>query len=630
MKKSLKKGFTIIELVVVMSIILIVTATAVVSYHRMTTTYKEKEYERIINTFEAAAEAYAAENQDIKDRIYSGAGYATVTLKVLGIEGLIDDEVEDPITGEKFDEKNYVSVYLDENRNFHAVYMKETGSSFTNSREKQSLLAGSYYGRVQMLEYIVGFVRGNYDEATGQYGTKEIDYSKIDIKITDTTDNRVLSDNSLIPTTREYIDHEFRIDYSFDFGDDGVKKLTRKISVYNIAPVLKSLTINPDMGETYTNKDITAMAIGESVHGDITYHFVVDGTEIATTGNTYVITENQTVAVYVEDSYGWKSDSLVRTIKNIDKTPPTFETSVEPDMRVGALLKISNLKDGESGIPTKPMAFNNATLFTGVTSQYVKRNGEYSFTVIDKAGNKTTKTVTVDNITMMDMTGKSSGSVRNYTDLWGITLKVSGSTNKYATVASQSVSEGTPITDGMVLNITMVAPTQSVTIKVTNGYVADGDSTAIVDKGENATFTIKPNNGYRMSGASVVCDYGAKATLSNETLTVENILQNTSCVVTTKKIPVSYRPSGGGGGGGSSKPQASCDDSCIIAKMKANSEAWWSTPAGERGALHEANQQLSKQLKNSTAKYDSSDGTWRNTATGKVYYDVEANGKDGI
>ena len=79
MKKSLKKGFTIIELVVVMSIILIVTATAVVSYHRMTTTYQEKEYERIINTFEAAAEAYAAENQDIKDRIYSGAGYATVT-----------------------------------------------------------------------------------------------------------------------------------------------------------------------------------------------------------------------------------------------------------------------------------------------------------------------------------------------------------------------------------------------------------------------------------------------------------------------------------------------------------------------------------------------------------------------
>ena len=622
MNKTLKKGFTIIELVVVMSIILIVTATAVVSYHRMTTTYKEKEYERIINTFEAAAEAYAAENQDIKDRIYSGAGYATVTLKVLGIEGLIDDEVEDPITGEKFDEKNYVSVYLDENRNFHAVYMKETGSSFTNSREKQSLLAGSYYGRVQMLEYIVGFVRGNYDEATGQYGTKEIDYSKIDIKITDTTDNRVLSDNSIIPTTREYIDHEFRIDYSFDFGDDGVKKLTRKISVYNIAPVLKSLTITPDMGDTYINKDITAMALGESVHGDITYHFVVDGTEIATTGNTYVITENQTVAVYVEDSYGWKSDSLVRTIKNIDKTPPTFEVTLSENLRFSAVIGVKDLKDGESGIPTKPLAFNGKTLFSAVATETIKRNGTYTFTVRDKAGNTTTKSVTVSNILMMDMTGKTSGSAKNYTDVWGIGLKVAGSTNKYATIASQSISEGTPIADGMVLTVNMVAPTQSITIKVTHGFVSDGKANKVVDKGENATFTIKPDNGYRMSGASVVCDYGAKATLSGETLTVENILQNTSCVVTTKKIPVSY--SGGGGGG------KSCGDSCILAKMKANSEKVWTDPNANTAQLHAENQKLASQLKNSKATFNSSDGTWRNTSTGKVYYDVENNGIDGI
>ena len=623
MKKSLKKGFTIIELVVVMSIILIVTATAVVSYHRMTTTYKEKEYERIINTFEAAAEAYAAENQDIKDRIYSGAGYATVTLKVLGIEGLIDDEVEDPITGEKFDEKNYVSVYLDENRNFHAVYMKETGSSFTNSREKQSLLAGTYYGRVQMLEFIVGFVRGNYDDATGQYGTKEIDYSKIDIKITDTTDNRVLSDNSIIPTTKEYIDHEFRIDYSFDFGDDGVKKLTRKVSVYNIAPTLKSLTINPDMGNAYINKDITAMAIGESVHGGVTYHFVVDGEDLATSSNTYTITENQTIAVYVEDMYGWKSDSLVRTIKNIDKTPPTFDVTLSENLRFSAVIGVENLKDGESGIPVKPLAFNGKTLFNTVATETIKRNGTYTFTVRDKAGNTTTKSITVSNVLMMDMIGKTSASAKNYTDVWGIGIKVTGSTNKYATIASQSISEGTPITDGMILTVNMVAPTQSITIKVKHGFVSDGNANLVVDKGENATFTIKPDNGYRMNGATVACDYGAKATLSGETLTVENILQNTSCTVTTKKKPVSY--SGGGGGGGST-----CGDSCILAQMKANSEKVWTDPNANTAELHAENQKLASQLKNSTAEFNSSDGTWRNSSTGKVYYDVENNGIDGI
>jgi len=620
MKKSLKKGFTIIELVVVMSIILIVTATAVVSYHRMTTQYKEKEYDRIINTFEAAAEAYAAENQDIKDRIYSGAGYATVTLKVLGIEGLIDDEVEDPITGEKFDEKNYVSVYLDENRNFHAVYMKETGSSFTNSREKQSLLAGSYYGRVQMLEYIVGFVRGNYDDATGQYGTKEIDYSQIDIKITDTTDGRVLSNNSIIPTTKEYIDHTFKIEYTFDFGDDGVKKLQRNVSVYNIAPTLKSLTITPDLGETYTNKDLTAMAIGESVHGNVTYHFVVDGTEIASTGNTYVITDNQTVAVYVEDQYGWKSDSLVRTIKNIDKTPPTFDVTLSENQRISAVLKLTNAKDNESGLPVKYVSINKSTLYSTTDTYVAKRNGTYSFTVIDKAGNTTTKELTVSNIIMMNMIGKTVEDVKYYTDKWGIELKVTGSTNKYATVGSQSISEGTPITDGMVLTITMVAPVQSVTIDVTNGFVSGSDYVKSVDKGENATFTVKPSSGYQLSGASVTCDYGAKATLSGETLTVENILQNTSCVVIMKKIPVVYYPP-------SSDPDEPytpsctgcyCSDAAILSCMQANSQAWHSADENTQISLHQQNQQLADAL-SGTQSFDKPTGVWYDSNGDRLY-----------
>ena len=614
MKKSLKKGFTIIELVVVMSIILIVTATAVVSYHRMTTTYKEKEYERIINTFEAAAEAYAAENQDIKDRIYSGAGYATVTLKVLGIEGLIDDEVEDPITGEKFDEKNYVSVYLDENRNFHAVYMKETGSSFTNSREKQSLLAGSYYGRVQMLEYIVGFVRGNYDEATGQYGTKEIDYSKIDIKITDTTDNRVLSDNSIIPTTREYIDHEFRIDYSFDFGDDGVKKLTRKISVYNIAPTMKSLTITPDMGDVYINKDITAMAFGESVHGSITYHFVVDGEDLATSSNTYTITENQTLAVYVEDAYGWKSDSVVRTIKNIDKTPPTFEFETSQDYRYGMFVKVINIKDNESGIPTNSMLTpGNDSLWQAPQRVYLNRNGNYTFKIRDKAGNVTAKVFKVENVLMDNLLGKEKAMIEKICKAFSVKCVFTGSTNKWATSTAQSIPMGTPVTDGMTVTITMTAPRISIKLNVTNGSVIGADNVE-VDKGEGTTFQVGPYNGYRLNGATVVCDYGATATLNNDIVTVENVMQSTTCVVTMKKKPVSYRPSsGGGGGGGSSTTTSSCGVDCIYAKMRENGSNWYDADETGREKLHENSEyQADKLEKEYGIKiHFTKDGYWR-------------------
>jgi prepilin-type N-terminal cleavage/methylation domain-containing protein len=620
MKKKQKNGFTIIELVVVMSILLLVTATSIVSYHRITTNYKEKEYERIVSDFEAAAEVYASMNNDIKDRVYSGNGFATVTLKVLKDEGLVDDDATDPITGAAFEDQNYVSIYLDENRNMFAVYMREVGSAFTNSKSKTSILAGTMYSQTQMIEYIVGYVRGEYDEQTGSYGTKEIDYSLIDIKISDITGGTPveLTNNQYVPTDSTAIGHTYKITYSYDFGDvDGVKTLTRDVTVYNTAPILTSVTLDPGNYFVYTKNNVTATATGESVHGNVTYHFVVNGNDYEQTTNTYVLEENNTIGVYVEDAYGWKSDTTTKTVGYIDKVAPTFNTEVTENLRFGAFIEVVDATDDASGIPSQAVKFNNSTVWTYIGRDYVDRNGTYTYTLRDNAGNETVKSTEITNIKMMDFVGKSKEEVADYCSNWErMSCKFVGTTNKYASVSSQTIATDTPIADGMVQTLTMTAPAYSITVLVTNGYVEGGVTTLTVEKGESGSFVIKPSNGYEMSGAEAVCGSGATPTLSGENLTVSNVLGNVDCTVTTHKIPVVYY-SGGSSSGGSSY----CASCSILAQMQANSAAWHSADPATQASLHTANVGLASQLSSITSTpttFTSGNGTW-NTPSGRLY-----------
>lgn len=317
-----KKGFTIVELLVVMAIIIAVTATSVVSYTRITSNMKEKEYNRIISQFEAAAEVYVASSPELRERIYMGEGYATVTLRVLAQQSLIDlQKNTDPITGKPFDERNYITIGLDENKNFYAKYMSTLDYSFTNTRSKQSILAGSKYGRSEILEYVNGYVRGEYDESTATYTTRGIDYRQVVIKITDITDpeNPVEITNELIPTTGEYVNHKFKIEYTFHFPD-GDRKSEREVNVYNIAPTLKSISLTPDLTTSnQTASEVTITALAESIHNTLYYHFIVEGVDVVRTVNSYTLLENATVQVYVEDEFGSKSDTLTKTITYIQK-----------------------------------------------------------------------------------------------------------------------------------------------------------------------------------------------------------------------------------------------------------------------------------------------------------------------
>lgn len=541
LKRISKKGFSIVELIVVMSIILVITATSVVSYTRMTTNYKDKEYERLISEFEAAAETYVALDRSMREIIYSGSGYATITLKVLREAGLVDDDASDPVTGEKFDDRYYVSVYLDDTFNLHAVFMRETASSFTNSRAKQSVLAGSIYTRVQMLEYIIGYTRGEYDPTNSSYGTKEIDYARVIIKVTDITDpdNQKVVSNTKIDTTE--VGKKYRIDYSYDFGDDGVKTLVRQVEIYDVAPVIVSVRLQPDALSSYTKDDVRAFVEAQTVHETLEYHYVLNGNDMKTHEASYLVTENGMLNIYVETPYGTKSDTYTANITYIDRKAPTRTVTVRERESYGAYIEVSELIDTDSGLPSSPVYFSGTGEWSSLNVFEVTRNGMYHLKFRDNIGNEETESITISNILLEDFVGKTKAEIQTACAKYDITCNFAGSTSAYAVATYQSITSGTAVADGMIVNLTMEKPTNSVALVLKNCTLKNSLSNIVFNSSsETKTVEIVPTEGYELKSSSVSCSGTASASLSSNMLSITGVSGNATCTITASKKSIDY------------------------------------------------------------------------------------------
>lgn len=73
----------------------------------------------------------------------------------------------------------------------------------------------------------------------------------------------------------------------------------------------------------------------------------------------------------------------------------------------------------------------------------------------------------------------------------------------------------------------------TVTVKVMNGS-SDVASKTVAPNSQTA-FTITPNSGYTVTGATVACGGGLKGEITSKTLVVSNIKADGSCIVTLKK-----------------------------------------------------------------------------------------------
>ncbi len=125
----------------------------------------------------------------------------------------------------------------------------------------------------------------------------------------------------------------------------------------------------------------------------------------------------------------------------------------------------------------------------------------------------------------------------------GWSTSSSSSTVKYTN--GQSVTNLTS-TNGEVINLYAVWKINTYTVKVTvtNGTIS-GSTSKTVNYNTNATFTVNPTNGY--SSPTVTCTNNQKGTIQNNTVTISNITNNTTCTVTYK--PTTYTITYNLGGG---------------------------------------------------------------------------------
>lgn len=117
MKKN--NGFTLIEL---LAVIIVLAIIAIIVYPSIEKTLKDSKqdlYEAQLSLIESALEQYAVLHR--KDLPKSDGEYITVTLQQLIDDGLVENNIQNPLTGKAFteDELNLVITKYHNNYSYH-------------------------------------------------------------------------------------------------------------------------------------------------------------------------------------------------------------------------------------------------------------------------------------------------------------------------------------------------------------------------------------------------------------------------------------------------------------------------------------------------------------------------------
>lgn len=113
LKKASKKGFTLVELIVTIILLGIVGAIIVYNITSVSKTSKETDYERFIAQVKSAASTYADLNADAFSDLYVNKAFIYLTVEDLIKNGLLDEELENPYTGERIGFSELIKANLD-------------------------------------------------------------------------------------------------------------------------------------------------------------------------------------------------------------------------------------------------------------------------------------------------------------------------------------------------------------------------------------------------------------------------------------------------------------------------------------------------------------------------------------
>ena len=106
----MKKGFTLIEILVVICIIGVLSATSFISFAKINEKTTEQDYNNVVTSFITSAEVYIDNDENLRKIVYNDKGSVKVTLQDLYSKGFIKPNEKNPLTKKEFNSNSYITI----------------------------------------------------------------------------------------------------------------------------------------------------------------------------------------------------------------------------------------------------------------------------------------------------------------------------------------------------------------------------------------------------------------------------------------------------------------------------------------------------------------------------------------
>jgi hypothetical protein len=182
--------------------------------------------------------------------------------------------------------------------------------------------------------------------------------------------------------------------YSFE-AEDFSNNITKKaIQVRNIDKIAPDLTLTPNVTNR-TNSNIT-ISVQATDNVKVKGIGLPDGSFIESDSATFTVSKNGTYQFTVEDTAGNTTEKSIN-ISNIDKVKPTL--TLLPSTTSATKESIFITITATDNVKVKRITLPNGDYISGTTALYpIEKNGTYTFSVEDTAGNITSKSIKITNI----------------------------------------------------------------------------------------------------------------------------------------------------------------------------------------------------------------------------------------
>ena len=121
-----KKGFTLVEIIVVVGLLSIIGVTIGISLNRNIKKNEENKIKEFNQKIKSAANLYASNNESILTNLYEEKGYTLIRVNDLIDAGLISDNLVDPETNEKVTGEEIIKIDLDSSGTINIEYPVKT------------------------------------------------------------------------------------------------------------------------------------------------------------------------------------------------------------------------------------------------------------------------------------------------------------------------------------------------------------------------------------------------------------------------------------------------------------------------------------------------------------------------